>query len=83
MNKILVEVFIPSIRETFEVYIPVDSRVSEFLTLIEHAAQELTGGAFLPDRQVVLCERNSGMVYNINMTVEQVGLKNGSQLLIM
>ena len=83
MNKILVEVFVPSIRETFEIYIPVDSRISEVLTLIEQAVQELTGGAFLPDRQVVLCERNSGMVYNINMTVEQVGLKNGSQLLIM
>ena len=83
MSKILTEVFVPSIRETFEIYIPLDSRISEVLTLIEQAVQELTGGAFLPDRQVVLCERNSGMVYNINMTVEQVGLKNGSQLMIL
>lgn len=83
MNKILTEVFVPSVGETFEMYLPRDSRMSEVLGLIQQAVRELTGGAFLPDKEVIICERTTGMVYNINLTVEQLGLKNGSRLMIV
>ncbi|MBQ5951820.1 MAG: methyltransferase [Lachnospiraceae bacterium] len=83
MYKVLTEVYVPSVGETFEIYLPAESRVSEVLPLIQQAVAELTAGAFRPNGEVVLCERESGMVYNINMTVEEIGLKNGSRLMIV
>ena len=83
MNKILVEIYVPSLMKTFEVYIPRHSKVFEVMQLLESAVVELSDKTFKPGPNVLLCDRNSGMIYNINLTVEQIGLKNGSQLLLV
>lgn len=83
MNKILVEIYVPALMKTFEAYIPIRSKVYDVLQLIESAVRELSDGSFQPDANVLLCERNTGIIYNINMSVEQIGLANGSQLMLV
>ena len=83
MGKILIEVYVPSVYETFEIYIPIASRMSEILMLIGKAVRELTGGAYHPGREELICERESGAVYNINLTAEEIGLKNGARLMVV
>lgn len=83
MNKILVEIYVPALMKTFEVYIPTRSKMYDVLQLIESAVRELSDGSFQSDANVLLCERNTGIIYNINMSVEQIGLANGSQLMLI
>ena len=83
MNKILITVYVPAVMKTFEVYIPLRSKLYEIKQLIEKAIVEVTDGSFQPNANNIVCEKDTGIIYNINLTVEQIGLKNGSQLMIV
>ncbi len=83
MYKILVDVYVPSLLKDFEFFIPLRSRIDEVTSLIRKAIEEMTDGMFLPDSGVMLCDRESGEIFNINLTVEQIGLKEGSRLMLM
>lgn len=83
MNKILVEIYVPALMRSFEAFIPTKSKVYDVLQLIEAAVRELSDGSFQPDDSVLFCERNTGIIYNINMSIEQIGLENGSQLMLV
>ena len=83
MNKILVTVYVPAVMKTFEVYIPLSSKLYEIKQLIEKAIVEVTDGSFQPSANNIVCAKDTGIIYNINLTVDQIGLKNGSQLMIV
>lgn len=51
--------------------------------MIERAAFSITGGRYVPTGNAVLCDRSSGVVFDINKTARQMCLHNGSQLFIM
>ena len=43
----------------------------------------LSGGVYEADPACVLCDRESGAILNINMTVWELGLRNGSKLMLI
>lgn len=83
MEKILVEVVLPSASTSYDVYIPLSSPVSEVLFLVSNLLGELSSGYFKADNATVLCDAETGNVLNINTTVFESGLKNGSKLLLI
>lgn len=83
MNKILVEVRLPSADVTYDVYFPLESPISEVVQLTSKLMSELSGGHFKADKNTVLCDAATGKVLNINTTVFESGLKNGSKLLLI
>ena len=42
-NKILIQVEVPMIEKTYDLYIPVNKKVGTIKRLIEEAVQEITG----------------------------------------
>lgn len=83
MEKILVEVFLPSAGRSYDVYIPLSSPVSEVVLLVSKLLSELSNGYFKADKNTVLCDAQTGNVLNINTTVFESGLKNGSRLMLI
>ncbi len=83
MEKILVEVILPSASTSYDVYIPLSSPVSEVVYLVSNILSELSNGYFKADKNTVLCDADTGYMLNINMTVYDAGLKNGSRLLLI
>ena len=81
--KILVEIFVPVLAVTMEVYIPVQSPVYEALELLKKAVTELSDGEFLADAATTLCYRESGDIININQSVQELELQNGSCLMLI
>jgi len=82
MNKLLIEVYVPSIGNTFDVFIPCNAKVFELLPLITTAVTNLAGGLFAP-HDVALCNGNTGAIYSNNMSVNDMKLKNGSRLMLI
>ena len=82
-NKALVEIFVPAAGERYDVYIPLDVRMSEVLQLVSKALSDLSGGRYQAARDAVLCDADSGIIYNINMEVAELGIRNGSRLLLI
>jgi hypothetical protein len=57
--------------------------MSEVKLLVTAALSELTDGKFKPDGNTILCDAQSGDVYDINMVVSELGIKNGSKLMLI
>ena len=82
-NKALVEIFIPATGSTFDAFIPLESKVGEVLTLLSNALTDLSTGRFIATSSTVLCDANTGTILDINMTVADLGIKNGSRLMLI
>jgi hypothetical protein len=83
MNKVLVEIFLPAANESFDVYIPVESKLSEVLQLVSSLLSDLSEGKYKATQDAVLCDAKTGMIFNINMAVSELGIQNGSRLMLI
>lgn len=83
MDKILVEVYLPAANKSYDVYIPLKTKFYEVILLLEGTFTEISGGYFSAKENSVLCHRETGTILNINMSAEEVGLKNGSRLMLI
>lgn len=83
MNKVLVEIFLPAANTSFDVYIPLESQMSEVLALVSALLGDLSDGKYKATGNEVLCDAVSGIIFNINMAVAELGIKNGSKLMLI
>ncbi|MEH7115071.1 methyltransferase [Neobacillus niacini] len=83
MHKILVEIYNPASNNSYDVFIPLKSPVYEVVYLLSNTISELSQGQYKPSEQTILCDRKTGNLFDINKTIEELGLKNGSKLMIL
>lgn len=83
MDKILVEISVPAIGKSFDVFIPQFSKMSEIVALVSKSLGDLSNGKYKPDSTAIICDAKSGKIYNINATVYELELKNGSKLMLI
>ena len=82
-DKALVEIFVPAAGSRFDVYIPLASRLSDVLTLVSGILSELSDGKYKATADAVLCDEDSGIIYNVNKEVAELGIRNGSRLMLI
>ena len=83
MDKVLIDIFLPAINRSFEVYIPLDSKFYEITPLVSKMLSELSNGLFISGNDSILYERKTGNILNINMSARQLNIKNGDNLMLL
>ena len=83
MMRLLLEIYLPAALRSFDVRVPADMRLSQAVQLISAALAQMSGALYGADDTSVLCDRDSGEILNINMTVWELGLRNGSRLMLI
>lgn len=82
-NKILIELYIPSIEKEYDLYIPINKKIGTVKTLIEQALVELTDNAYVIKKDSNFYSKETGEVYNVNNSVLETDLKNGSRIILI
>lgn len=83
MSRILIEVYLPAALQSYDVRIPADMKLSEAAPLIASALSQLSGYLYCSDEASMLCDRETGEILNINMSAWELGLRNGSRLMLI
>lgn len=83
MSKILIEVYIPAEKKSYDMFVPQHLMMYEALPMICKMVTEMSGGLFVADENTVLCNKTNGTIFNINLSVKELGLKNGSKLMLI
>ena len=83
MDKVLVEIFVPVAGKSYDVFIPQTSKMSEIVLLVSKSIADLSGGKFKSDASTILCDAESGNIFNINLSVYELEIKNGSRLMLI
>lgn len=83
MEKVLVEVFVPVLDRSFDIFIPLQSPMYEVLELIKKAVKEMSDGRFIANENTAVCHREDGTIININLSVYELEIRNGSKLMLI
>lgn len=83
MDKVLVEIFVPVLNRSFDIFIPLQSPMYEVLELIKKAVKEMSDGRFVVNRSTAICHREDGTIININLSVYELEIRNGSKLMLI
>lgn len=82
-NKLLVTVIVPLLEEKYEVFIPIGKRVSDIIKLLEKALKEMTNGYYPNKEDSVIIDAESGNVFDVNITVKETKMINGSKIILL
>lgn len=82
-NKVLVQVCLPVTEKSYDILIPRTISVRQAACLISSFFTGMTGGAYMPGEDSILCSMEDGKIYCLNSSVEDLHLKNGSKLMLI
>lgn len=82
-NKALVEISVPAANRKFDVFIPMESKMSEVVKMVATALSDLSDGKYKATNEAILCDADTGIIFNINMEIAELGIKNGSRLMLI
>lgn len=82
-NKILVEILCAATGNIYDVQISSDCLMHEALTLIKAILDDFEKGKYATDGSTLIYNAENGKVVNLNNYVCELGLHNGSRLVIV
>lgn len=82
-NKILIELYIPVIEKNYDLYIPINKKIGTIKKLIEDGLVDLTDNAYIIKESTNFFSKETGEIYDVNKTVRETDLKNGSRIVLI
>lgn len=83
MNKILVRLYVPTVEKEYDIWIPPNRRVHTVIKLIVRAINELTNGEYSPKKFPMLYDKKTAELYDINLTIGETSIRNGSEIILI
>ena len=83
MNKVLVRLYVPMMEKQFDIWIPLNKRVYNVINLLTKAIDEFCKGYYKPEKMPVLYNKATAEVYDVNLTVKETTIRNGTELILM
>lgn len=83
MNKVFIIVEVPLIEEKYEVYIPIGKKIYKVSNILAKAVSELSGGHYPLKKDATIYSKITGKPYNINMTVKDSDIRNGTEIILI
>ena len=83
MDKILVSIYVLTIGEEYDIYIPINEKVSDIISLIQNSVREMSGNYYQINTNAMLYSGIDGNIINSNNIVKFSGLTNGARLLLI
>ena len=82
MDKILVSLYVASLQERFDVFIPTMLTMQELAELIAKGLVDLTAGRYEPSGTEILCLKEPGTLLHQKKTPADFNLRNGDELVL-
>ena len=81
-NKILVKVYVPSIDEEYEVYIPVNETINKVLELILKSVSELSDDNLDLNQKHYLLDPDTSLTYDNSNIFRDTNIKNSKKIIL-
>lgn len=83
MNKILIRVYVPALEENYDLWIPINKKVYKIILLLIKIINESSGDYFRPTTTPLLYNKLTAQAYNINLTVKENQIGNGTEMILI
>lgn len=82
-NKVLVEIVVPEILQTFDVYLPINKKMGNIIVLLNKAINELSNNCYPISQNKVLYNANTKELYQSDILLFNTNIRNGSKLVLI
>ncbi len=82
-NQILVRLYVPNLEKSFDVWIPVQRRIGNVISLLLKAINEMSYNVYKPSMYPMLYDKATAKMYDVNDLVKDTDIRNGSELIII
>ena len=82
MNNVLIEVTSPAAGQTYDMFVPDTLQIGEIIQLISNVFAQTSNGTYTKTSPMVLSEKKTGFIFDLNKTVRDSNIRNGSKLLL-
>lgn len=82
-NKILVELIVPSIEASFDIFLPINKRIGNIITLLNKTISDLSEGCYESNANTALYNRDTSQKYEINALLYNTDIRNGTTLILL
>jgi len=79
-NKVLVELIVPEIDKRFSVFLPINKKIGNIIVLLNKAINEIDRNHTQTNNS--LYNRETGEKYDINYTIYNSNIRNGTALIL-
>lgn len=83
MEKVLVSLYIPSVGYYYDVRIPLFLKVKDVTRLLTDAVQKLSAGKYYPSGDELLCKKEGNTLLKKDCLMQDYGIKNGEELILI
>ena len=83
MDKILIKLYVPIIEQQYEIWIPANKRIYNVINLLTKAVNELYGGYYKVAKMPGLYDKATGKPYDINFSIKETNIRNGTELVLI
>lgn len=81
-NKVLIELIVPEMEESYNVYIPINRKIGNVIILLSKAVSELTNGMYVVSDKTELYNADTTEKYQIDDIVLNTTIRNGTRLIL-
>ena len=82
-NKVLVNLSVPEIDKTFDLFLPVNKKVGNILVLINKTLNSISGGTYPITNNCVLVNLDTKEMYSPDVILINTSIRNGSRVMIL
>ncbi len=83
MNKVIVMIYVLKINEEFEIFLPVNKRIGDILSMLVKSLNEVTNGCFPLEYNHLLYDTDKNIFYDPSISLKEAGINNGKKLILI
>ena len=81
-DKLLVELSVPLLDKTFDVFLPYNKSIGNIICLLNKSLEDISNGVFVSSDTNFLYNKTTGERYDINIPLGKTNIKNGTRLIL-
>lgn len=82
-NKVLVKVYVPSIDEEYEIYIPTNETIKKVLELIVKSVYELSDSNLDQEAKHYILDPDTSNIYTNDLIIRDTNIKNSKKIILI
>ncbi len=83
MDKLLINLYVPAVGESYDLFAPEDLEIGTLATLLANSVHELDNGRYGPSGQEMLIRRAPEQLLHPRRTLQDYNIRDGAQLILL
>ncbi len=82
-DRVLVKLYVPKMDLQYDIFLPLNRTINDIIVLLSRAINEFVGGEYDPEKTPMLFDKSTAKLFDVNSTVIETTIRNGTELVLI